>query len=284
VNFKILSVILVLALAGLACGFSINLPEPPTPGPDVTEEVKVAVPAGAGNTRLQFEFGAGDLKLAPGAGADLVSGTATYNMPDLKPAVTVQDGEVLIRQGERRFRALPDFSDMKNVWDLRLGDAPMDLTITAGAYNAEYELGGLALTSLTVKDGASDVALSFSSPNRSEMSLLRYETGASSVELEGLANANFNTLVFQSGAGDYKLDFSGELKRSATITISSGLSNIVIRVPTNVNASLTLEGGLTNVVIGSHWNKNGNLYTQTGSGPTLTFVVEMGAGNLSLKD
>ena len=89
----------------------------------------------------------------------------------------------------------------------------MDLTIAAGAYEGNLELGGLALKSLTVKDGASHVDLSFPEPNQTEMSILRYETGASDVKLTGLANANFSTLTFSGGAGNYTLDFSGELQR-----------------------------------------------------------------------
>jgi hypothetical protein len=37
---------------------------------------------------------------------------------------------------------------MKNEWDLKLGSAPMDLVISAGAYDGTIELGGLALKSL----------------------------------------------------------------------------------------------------------------------------------------
>jgi hypothetical protein len=159
---------------------------------------------------------------------------------------------------------------------------PMDLTIEAGAYDATLEFGGLALKGLTIKDGAAGVSLSFSSPNQTEMSVLRYETGASNVKLTGLANANFNTLVFQSGAGDYTLDFSGEVQRDATITISSGFSNIILVIPDNVNAVVTMESGLTNVSAGSGWDKSGNLYSQNGDGPTLTFLIKMGAGNITL--
>ena len=34
-KFKIISAMLVLALASLACSFTINLPETATPGPDL---------------------------------------------------------------------------------------------------------------------------------------------------------------------------------------------------------------------------------------------------------
>jgi hypothetical protein len=282
-NHKILSAILILALASMACGFTIDIPRRPTPGPEITEEITVAA-SGTEETRLTISFGAGTLKLSPGAGDQLVSGTATYNIEDLKPVVKEEEGDIRIRQGDYEFTEIPSFDGIKNDWDLQLGTTPMDLVIEAGAYDATYEFGGLSLSSLTVKDGAADVNLSFDAPNESEMSVLRYETGASKVELKGLANANFNTLVFQGGAGEFTLDFSGELQRDATITINSGFSNIILLIPENVNAKVTMESGLTNVSAGSSWDKQGNRYTQSGDGPTLTFVVEMGAGNITLTD
>ncbi len=277
-NYKIISVILILALSTLACGFSFSIPQAPTPGPDVTDNITVHAP-GSGATRLTITFGAGDLKLSPGA-KDSVEGTATYNVPDLKPQVTTHGNDIQIKQGELKNFAYP--SQIHNKWDLQLGSTPMDLTVNAGAYNGTYELGGLSLTSLTVKDGASNVKMSFSQPNASEMSLLRYETGASSVKLSGLANANFSTLIFNSGAGDYTLDFSGALKRDATITISSGLSNLILVIPQSTDAVVTTESGLSNVNAAPGWSQNGNVYTQSGSGPTLTFIIKTGAGNLTL--
>ena len=38
-NTKLISAFLVLALASLACGFNIDLPKMPTPGPEVTDEI-----------------------------------------------------------------------------------------------------------------------------------------------------------------------------------------------------------------------------------------------------
>ena len=114
------------------------------------------------------------------------------------------------------------------------------------------------------------------------MSIFRYSTGASDVKMTGLANANFTLFDFSSGAGDYTLDFSGELQRDASIKIESGFSNIIIVVPDGVDAVVTVEGGLSNVNAGSGWSRSGDTYEQEAEGPTLTFVVEMGAGNLTL--
>lgn len=279
-NAKVISACLLVAFATLACGFNINLPKAPTPGPDVTDEITVPAPD-ADNISLRLSFGAGDLTLSSGA-KKLVEGTATYNYAEFKPVVNVDEGNVHIQVGDKEFNALPAFKDLKNEWDLKLGDTPMDLTIESGAYHGEFELGGLSLNNLTIKDGAANVNLAFSEPNLVEMSTFRYETGASDVKMSGLANANFSILDFSSGAGDYTLDFSGELQRDASIKISSGLSNIIVIVPEDVNAVVTIDSGASNVNAGSGWSKNGNVYEQKGDGPTLTFIIEVGAGNLTL--
>lgn len=277
-NVKIILAILVLALASLACGFSIDLPQRPKAGPEVEESITVADPR-SDETRLSISFGAGELTLSPASeGENLVDGTAIYNVEDLKPIIQKSGSSIEIRQGD--FKSLPLFEDMKNEWDLKLSDTPLDLALEAGAYEGHLELGGLALKSLTVQDGASHVDLSFTEPNQTEMSVLRYETGASDVRLTGLANANFSTLTFSGGAGNYTLDFSGELQRDAVVTVESGLGNLSLIVPEDVDAVVTVESAAVNINHASGWQQNGQKYTQNGSGPTLTILIKMAAGNL----
>jgi hypothetical protein len=279
---KLLLIIFILVFGLTACGFHISLPITITPEPVQIDQIDVPLPAGdTGIINLSLAFGAGDLQIQSGA-ANLVSGTATYNIADFKPVITSNNSTVRIEQGNWRLSGIPDISSIKNEWDLSLGSQPIMLKIDGGAYHAEYHLGGLALTNLTIKDGASDVKLDFASPNLTEMSLLSYDTGASNVSLTGLGNANFTSLVFHSGAGNYTLDFSGGLKRDGSVNIETGVSNTVLVIPKGVPVQLTVDGGLANVTADSSWSKHGNLYTQPGTGPQLTIVVQLGAGNLTL--
>jgi hypothetical protein len=281
-NVKIISAILALALASMACGFSIDLPKRPAAGPEVEESITVPDPK-SDETRLSISFGAGKLALSPNPQAgNLVDGSAVYNVEDLKPQIQKNGGSIEIRQGD--FKSLPLFEDMKNEWDLKLSDTPLELTVEAGAYEGSLELGGLALKALTVKDGASHVDLSFTEPNQTEMSMLRYETGASDIKLKGLANANFSTLTFSGGAGNFTLDFSGELQRDAVATVESGLGNLSLIIPAGVDALVTVESTAVNINHSSGWTQNGQTYTQRGSGPVLTIVVKMAAGNLVITD
>jgi len=283
-NVKIISAILVLALASIACGFSIDLPERQKAGPEVKESITVANPKPAlsgdevsEETRLTLSFGAGKLNVSPGA-QNLVDGTVVYNVKELKPEIQKNGNSIEIKQGD--FHSLPPFDNLKNEWNLKVSATPLDLVIQAGAYEGHLELGGLSLKSLTVKDGASHVEVSFLEPNQTDMALLRYETGASDVKLTGLANANFSTLKFSGGAGNYTLDFSGELQRDATVTVDSGLGNLSLIIPEHLNATVTMESAAVNISSGSGWTQNGQKYTQKGSGSSLTILVKMAAGNL----
>jgi hypothetical protein len=285
-SYLLIIPILVLALANMACGITFNLPviTQIKTGPLVSEEIKVDLPADTDQiTDVNLSFGAGVLHLSPGAMDALIDGTVTYNVSDIKPVIYENSRSVRIEQGNLNIRGFPRFDDrLRNEWDLRFGTAAMDLKINAGAYTGEYELGGLALAGLEISDGASDVRLTFSEPNPIEMSAFRYNTGASEVKLNGLANANFESMVFRCGAGNYVLDFSGDLKRDASIQIDAGVSNIKIILPKDANAELVFEGGLSNVSTSGGWRSSGGSYNHNGSGPTLSFQVNMGAGNLEL--
>jgi hypothetical protein len=115
------------------------------------------------------------------------------------------------------------------------------------------------------------------------MSSFIYSTGASSAKLNGLANANFEQMTFNSGAGDYTLRFDGKLQRDAKVTIEAGAGNVNIIIPEGVPAQLTFDGALTTVNADNGWSKNGNLYALSGSGPMITITVKMAAGTLNLK-
>jgi hypothetical protein len=283
----LLIVVLVLGLASLACNFNVRLPvQELRTGPTVTDEITVPNPSDTEVVaEVEIAFGAGELKLSSGATTALVSGTVTYNVTEFKPKVTTNGNKVTISQENTEIRAIPNIrGDFKNEWDLKFGEAPMSLRINAGAYQGRFDLGGLALHNLRVTDGAAESRLSFSEPNLVEMDTLRYETGASKVTITGLGNANLSNLIFKGGAGDYTLDFSGQLQRDATVSVESGLSSLTIIVPEGVGVNLSMEGGLTNVNASGAWRASGSDYVMQGDGPQLDITIQLGAGNLELRN
>jgi len=284
---KILFVIGALVIVTMACGYSVDLPirTDVKTGPTVTEEILIEAPEDASSTTyLTLAFGAGEIYLTQGAGEALINGTASYNVDDLRPEISYTGNNIKIETGSLEFDGIPNFRDqVVNTWDFELGNTPIDLTVKAGAYTGEFEFGGLALSNLHVADGASNLDINFSSPNLIEMQTLHYETGASDISLHNLANANFTTMIFESGAGNYNLDFFGELKRDGVVFVESGLSNLEINVPGNANVQVSVTGGLTNISTRGNWDQSGNQYKINGDGPTLTITIDMSAGNLVLR-
>jgi hypothetical protein len=284
-RIKILTIISAIALSTLACNFTINRQvRGVSVGSLETYEIEVPPPDSSDISEVKLEFGAGELNLSPGTDEYLVSGTATYNVDEFEPKVTVSGSDVEISQQIEELNIIPILGDeFENTWDLELGSSPMELDISAGGYQGEFELGGVPIHELRIAEGAAKTRVSFSELNPVEMDMLRYDTGASQATLTGLANANFVEMDFRSGAGDYRLDFSGQLQQDAEVSIKSGLSSIVIIVPEGTPATVIFEGGLTNVDRDGDWRISGGKYVLSGEGPQLTISIEMGAGNLELR-
>lgn len=283
---KVLAAIAVVGFAMLACTFTFDRQlQGVTLVSPKTTEIEVSAPESDQVTKVNLEFGAGELNIDPESEDLLVSGTATFNVEEFEPVVTVTESRVKISQQADSLNIIPTLGDdVENRWDLSLGGYPMELEIAAGGYRGVFELGGIPLHELRIAEGAAKTDLSFSELNPVEMELLRYDTGASQASLTGLAYANFREMDFRSGAGDYRLDFSGELQQDADVSIKSGLSNLVIIVPEGTPATVHFDAGLANIDRSGSWSLSGGVYSLPGEGPELTITVEMGAGNLELRE
>jgi hypothetical protein len=281
----LLSAAASLALASLACGVNLTLPDDAIDiGPLETNTISVSDPNPGETAAVKIQFGAGELFIHSGSPDALITGLATYNVEGLEPEISTSGSEISIQQDtfEYNITGLPNYGDVENTWDLYFNASPVELEIRTGAVKGEFEFGGMALQELKVFTGASTMDLAFSTPNLSPMSQFRYTTGASSASLTGLANANFSLMNFQGGVGSYTLDFSGVFQRDATAEVDAALSNLTINIPPGIPAVVNVEGALNNVVVRGNWGGAENTYSLAGSGPSLVINVKIGAGNLNL--
>jgi hypothetical protein len=255
-------------------------------GTGPTQELKVDEPlGGVAVTDVTVSMGAGKLSIQPGA-SGLVSGLIRYNVEAWKPQIVRSDSAVSVKQGTTK--GLSGIAtNVVNDWALELGGAPIRLAVTAGAYEGTYELGGLSLQKLSIKDGASKTTVAFSSPNPSQMESLTYETGASSVTLTGLADANFKKMQFKGGAGSFTLDFSGQLRSDGSVAIGAGVGSVHIIVPSGTATKVIVKGKLTDVTQEGTWKAADKTYSTPAvgteqQGKLLTITVNMDLGSLTL--
>ena len=275
----------VLTLASLACGITLTMPDDAIEIGDLrTDDIFISAPSNGQTASVKLEFGAGKLFITPGAANGLITGTATYNVDGIEPQINAVGGDISIIQEPYEFKlgGLPNVNEVENTWELFFSNHPVELEIRAGAYDGQFEFGGLAIQELKITSGASKNNLSFSTPNLTSLGQFHFRTGASSANITGLGNANFSLMKFEGGAGSYTLDFSGGLTRDATVEIDAALSSVKIIVPENTPTTLNLESNLTNVSTHGSWAGGANTYSLAGQGATLTFIVKLGAGNLDL--
>jgi hypothetical protein len=269
----------LLIIITLACTATIPVARMQT-GETQTLNFNEPAPQTSVPALLSITMGAGTLQIDSGA-TGLVEGTIKYNVADWKPVVSHQGSTVSITQGTNYNNQLPP-QNVVNDWLLKLGKTPTNLTINAGAYDSTLALGGIPLTDLTINDGASNTSISFTAPNPARMQHLVYKTGASTVNITGLGNANVSDMSFEGGAGSYILDFSGKLQQVSNVHISSGVSNFKVIVPSTTACKVILTGAMNSVNTQGAWTVNAETYSLPGQGPLLTITVELGVGSLEL--
>lgn len=282
-NKTLIIPVTAIALAGLACSpinVHVNVPKLTT-GPTETFAVNEPLPDTQSPTNVMLTMAAGEFNLSGGADG-LVQGDIRYNVADWKPSLTTGAGSFALEQGNTKQDGFPD-DNVINQWNLKLGDAPMNLSVRAGAYKGQFDLSGVPLHNLAINDGASDADVTFTSLNPVQMDDFTYRSGASQVKLSGLANANFKTMEFTGGAGDYTLDFSGELQQDATVTVDAGVGSVKIIVPAGTAAKVVVTNAVGSVDTSGSWTANGDTYSNGGAGKTLTIFVKMGVGSLELR-
>lgn len=132
--------------------------------------------------------------------------------------------------------------------DLLLGTGvPMDLDMEFGAVRADLDLGGLALTALSLSTGASESTVDISRPNRARMGTARFEVGAADFSIRHLGNLNAERIDIDAGVGEVTLWFTGDWQRDARVSIDMGLGSLELRMPEGLGVRLKKDSFLTSL-------------------------------------
>lgn len=169
---------------------------------------------------------------------------------------------------------------------LALTDAlPTDLDLSLGASKSDLALSGIHLRSLSLNFGATKSSVRFSKPNPVVMKTLEVSAGASSIEMTGLGNANFETLDFSGGATNATLDFSGDIRRKVSANISIGAGAVTLVVPktlaVKINAS---DDFFSSLSLPADFQKQGDYHYSGNTGNALgLLVLDVSSGMGSVK-
>ena len=193
------------------------------------------------NPQLRLEINVGTLDLKAGGDA-LVDGTVTYNVAEWAPRVATEGSRVTVKQ-DMGIHFIGAWRNMHNDWKLALGTSkPFGLAVAKGAGEARMALGGVPLTSAQVDVGAGKAYMSFDKPNSVRCSALKVNMGAGSLTVDGLLNGNVERFVFGGGAGEIRLNLTGEaLQGPLTATLNTGAGKLVVNLKRGLPCQVTVK-------------------------------------------
>ncbi len=193
--------------------------------------------------KMTIKFGAGKLNLISGE-EDVFVGNFQYDKSILKPNIQYEilgeTGILTLSQSIKK-----DFDSpfpYKNSWHLKLpSDIPLQLYINAATYSGDIDLTNLQIDDFYLNSGVGQTNILFNQPNLINLKNINVKTGASTIKMLGLANANFSEMNFTGGAGIYFFDFSGKLTKKSKVHINAGAAKIILKIPSAIGAKIMIK-------------------------------------------
>jgi hypothetical protein len=201
-----------------------------------------------GETRLdaRLEYGSGNLRLQPGDPRDLYRMSLSYDedrflpISDFdSPAGTVHLG--LKARGEGGVRVVSRNQLRQSALISLSPRVELNLDLSLGAVDADIELGGLRLSEIDVKTGASQATVRFSHPNTMRCRRATFSAGAAEVSIIGLGNSRCEEIVFDGGVGKVLLDFSGSASHNARAALKMAVGGITLRLSRAAGVRITMD-------------------------------------------
>lgn len=202
--------------------------------------------SGERSINVHVEYGAGRFTVRAAEGDALYRMRLRYDEELFEPVAEYRAGEIHLGTDKIGRRIRLNRREISGEFDLELStEVAMDLDLEFGAVKADFDLGGLRLTELTLQTGASQTHIDVSEPNREEMAVARMEVGAAEFTALRLGNLNARSIRLDAGVGDITLDFTGEWQRDATVSVDMGLGSLELRFPEGLGVKIEKDTFLT---------------------------------------
>ena len=196
---------------------------------------------------VRVRYGAGSLNLHAGDAAELYRVHLRYDQSVFEPVHVFDDGTLTVGvrgvDGATNLRTRSGGS-----LDVVLSpNVETRLDMEFGAVEADVDLGGLALTELAIKTGASETRIDVSRPNSRRIEEATFEAGAAEFSATNLGNLNAERIRVNTGVGDVQVDFGGEWQRGGAVELNVGLGSVELTFPRDLGVRLMRSGFLASV-------------------------------------
>jgi hypothetical protein len=201
-----------------------------------------------GETRLtaRLDYAAGSLRVLPGSPTQLYRMDLSYDESRYVPLSDYdrQSGAALlglkpVRPGGVRIVSRDNLRQFAAVSFSPRVD--LALALALGAVEGDLDLGGLRITRLDLKTGASRTVVRFSQPNGARCVHAAVSAGAADVSLLGLGNSRCDEIEFEGGIGKVLLDFSGRWSGSSRVEVTMAVGELTLRLPRSIGVRLRMD-------------------------------------------
>ena len=201
-----------------------------------------------GETRLgaRLEYAGGTLRIIPGKSTELYRMDLSYDDGRFVPLSDFDAGRETVLLGLRatgqagvRVVSRNQLQQVAAVAFSPRVDLALDLAL--GAVEADIELGGLSVSDLEVKTGASRSVVRFSKPNLTRCTRAGFSAGAAELLVSGLGNSRCSTIEFEGGVGKVTLDFSGTWSSNARVQVQMAMGELTLRLPRTVGVRVAMD-------------------------------------------
>ena len=138
----------------------------------------------------------------------------------------------------------------------------VDLTLDAslGAAESTLDLGGLRLTALEVKTGASRTTIHFETPATGSCRTASVSSGAGELTVTEAGNSGCRSWRLEGGVGEVNFDLAGAWPADARLTMNMALGGVTLSAPRDLGLRVRLSGFLSNFDA-KGFSKDGKTYT-----------------------
>jgi len=228
---------LVLALSAWSARTEAQTMRPFTTFRQMHGDVRLAV---------QLEYAAGLLRLGPGSSAELYRMDLSYDQDRFLPISDFDAGQSAVNlglkpSGEGGVRVVSRNQLQQTASVAFSPRVDLALDINLGAADADLDLGGLRVSRLDMKSGASKAVVRFSRPNASRCDHATISAGAAQVALLSLGNSRCDEITFEGGVGKVLLDFSGAWSSDARAHVTMAMGELTLRLPRTVGVRISMD-------------------------------------------
>jgi len=156
-----------------------------------------------------------------------------------------------------RHRALPQ----QALIELPSG-VDLSLDASLGAAESTLELGGLQLSALEVKTGASRTTINFESPTTGACRTASVTSGAGELTVNQAGNSGCRSWRFDGGVGEVNLDLDGDWPADARMTLNMALGGVNLTAPKELGIRVRMSGFLAGFDA-KGFSKEGKIYTSS---------------------